>query len=724
MTINLRALSDALASCAEAGDANNYDSWSRVGLALAHAVAEGSVYKGDAQDLFHEFSKNWPDFDDAKFQQDWAGFLASGGKSTGNPLTVASIFHRAKELGWALPKPIPGEYDWIKFLPEIEQGDPAPYFSSIKQVDTPPESWLYQNGTLCTYQDIKGNIVGAELFTEERDAQGKCKKKLLPGSSRIGSFILIWGLDSSTETVYIGEGVATMLAVGAALPVSTEKVAILAAGSKNNLPNVAKDVRAEYPEALIILVADRDATGHCENLARSVPGVKVATVPVDFQPDNRSADFWDLYNEKQDEAVLEQLKKARFPVPEGSSTPRIPPLASLRVANLITSVPPPRRWIIERFLPLGVLGLLIAAGGTGKSFLGISMGVAVAAGVPFAGGIGQYPYQCAKYGFDPTTPRAGVFMLASEDDLDEIHRRVCTICQAYLQGIEESRPEFSAELIENSKVQFMKDVGENLYILPATGKSNLLVSKGQPTPLVTELISRAEEINNLKLMILDPLSRLHDGDENDSGGMTRVVEVLETIKHALDVTVLVMHHTNKAAILNGTKSSAAGRGSSALVDGSRWVAQLVPMSESEGKKLDIEDCKPYVSLSLVKTNYCKIITDIWLKRGEDGVLAREYLGNTTTDGFKLLTAVQDKVAELVKSDNLHSCDGFTKAFSGKSGLFGMGRQALSGVVHQAIKEKLVKQVAAGDLGDEFSSAKTQKKTTLLLVRGDYEKQHP
>lgn len=80
------------------------------------------------------------------------------------------------------------------------------------------------------------------------------------------------------------------------------------------------------------------------------------------------------------------------------------------VARMISEPPSARRWLLKDLLPLGVVGLFAAAGGSGKSYAMLQLGVSVATGIPFVGlDIGE---------------TGGVLIIAAEDEADEIHRRL------------------------------------------------------------------------------------------------------------------------------------------------------------------------------------------------------------------------------------------------------------------------------------------------------------
>ena len=65
------------------------------------------------------------------------------------------------------------------------------------------------------------------------------------------------------------------------------------------------------------------------------------------------------------------------------STPEPFDLSAAGVGLMLETDPPPRLWLVKDRLPLGVVGLLAAAGGTGKSMGVLQLAVSVATGLPW-----------------------------------------------------------------------------------------------------------------------------------------------------------------------------------------------------------------------------------------------------------------------------------------------------------------------------------------------------
>jgi len=134
---------------------------------------------------------------------------------------------------------------------------------------------------------------------------------------------------------------------------------------------------------------------------------------------------------------------------------------------------------------------------------------------------------------------------------------------------------------------------QRLYIKSMVGRDNLITAKldseVRRTRYAEALIATAQQIPNLKLILLDPASRFKGGDENAAADATRFVEALEYIARETGTAVLAVHHANKASLNGNGASQAAARGSSALTDGVRWQMNLSTMTPDETGRYGIEE---------------------------------------------------------------------------------------------------------------------------------------
>lgn len=256
---------------------------------------------------------------------------------------------------------------------------------------------------------------------------------------------------------------------------------------------------------------------------------------------------------------------------------------------------PPLEFVLPGLLP-GSLGLIVAPGGTGKSQLALDIAVSKALGRPVAGGL------------FPAAPPCKVVVLAGE----ESDRLIAERLRPLVHVDEQSAP----------------CLYENLIIFPMAGESCLLLEHGKPTKLYHDLKSGAQ---GASLVIVDPVRRMHNGDENSSGEMADFVTAMERLAKSTGAAVVGLHHANRVSV-GDTASQNAARGSSALVDGSRWQINLSRMDEKTAERHMIAqaDRTSYLALDFAKTNYLPPRPRSWLMRGPDGQLSSVMLPISTS----------------------------------------------------------------------------------------------
>lgn len=186
-------------------------------------------------------------------------------------------------------------------------------------------------------------------------------------------------------------------------------------------------------------------------------------------------------------------------------------------------------------LVAGTVGLLIAPGGTGKSYWALEAAVTVAGGPDL---LSLGPLQ--------TGP---VLLLAAEDPPPILQSRLHTLGQM---------------LPPSSQNQ----VAERLSVLPVLGTGIDL--HGRDAEHWAALIT--ERAQGHRLVVFDTLSRMHSGDENDRKDVARVMRRLEHVAVASGAAVLALHHTGKQTDASNPQ---AARGSSAWTDDARWVGYLL-----------------------------------------------------------------------------------------------------------------------------------------------------
>jgi len=270
----------------------------------------------------------------------------------------------------------------------------------------------------------------------------------------------------------------------------------------------------------------------------------------------------------------------------------------------VDTKPPPPECLLEimkedrlrdPYLRMGTAGMLVAPGGTGKSFALLQLGVSVVTGKDWLG-------------LRPATT-GPVCLILGEDPSNIIHERLFDICNAY-----------------NLNPDELQDVKRDLHILPladvtaasaehmSTGFLEAATDRrGQSSGVTTtpfyRWLQRRLGRSEWRLIVVDPMSQFLGAgmDSNRDTDATRfVVAVRAMTRLPGKPPVLVSHHMNKGQADNAS----AQRGSSAFTDGFRWQANM---------KTPDKDKRDELELKVVKSN-TGVYHKIKLRRGAGGVL--------------------------------------------------------------------------------------------------------
>lgn len=261
-------------------------------------------------------------------------------------------------------------------------------------------------------------------------------------------------------------------------------------------------------------------------------------------------------------------------------------LRSLDLTWALTAPLPPLDFVLPGLLP-GTFGLLVAPGATGKSSFALDVAISLALGRVTADGL-----------FPASSPAKVVFLAGEEHD-----RILAERLRSMMHLDEQANP----------------NLHKNLILLPMAGESCALIEDSRPTALFDELKSLCD---GARLVIIDPIRRMHGGDENSSSEMTRFVVAMEQLAKASGAAVLGVHHANRASASDAGSQHAA-RGSSALVDGARWQINLSRMDDKSAEMLAVSEVERplYIAVDYAKTNYLPPRPRCWLKRQPAGGLA-------------------------------------------------------------------------------------------------------
>jgi hypothetical protein len=230
---------------------------------------------------------------------------------------------------------------------------------------------------------------------------------------------------------------------------------------------------------------------------------------------------------------------------------------------------PPRQWLLANQFCCRFISSIVSAGGGGKSALRLLQFISLATGRPLCG---QYVFR-----------RCRVLLISLEDDRDELQRRIKAVLNHYE--------------IERSELKG--------WLFCAAPKLVKLAQMDGKTRVVGPLEQQLRDaIIRLKpdLISLDPFVKTHALEENSSGDMDFVCDLLAKFAVEFNIAVDSPHHVHKGTLSPGDADS--GRGSSGIRDAGRLVYTLTSMSEDEAKKHAISDDDrwSYIRLDRAKVN--------------------------------------------------------------------------------------------------------------------------
>ena len=262
------------------------------------------------------------------------------------------------------------------------------------------------------------------------------------------------------------------------------------------------------------------------------------------------------------------------------------------IREALAAPPPPRQFIVNGYLPAGIVAALSGEGGSGKSYLAELLAVAIATGRSLPPFEIEFP--------------ATVLFVSVEDDELALRGRLYRIEQE----------------IELSPAE-QDQLHANLVIASARGVLSPLMEFDEarnPRPAIGTdwLWTKMEEVRPA-LVILDTKSRLFGLQENSNDDGAAWVRNLETllVDHPT-TTFLVISHVGKKS--SDAKADQYGaRGASAFVDNSRSVLAFVAASDAEIKRLRATDAGQVHRLVHAKPSYSKKMEDAFFIKNPWGV---------------------------------------------------------------------------------------------------------
>lgn len=349
-------------------------------------------------------------------------------------------------------------------------------------------------------------------------------------------------------------------------------------------------------------------------------------------------------------------------------------------------------------IPLGTYSALAGWGGVGKTNIAISLATQAAISGSFAG------RPCKE---------TCVLMLACEDSEAEINARFC----AAIENLPKEKQEKALRNIRTFSL-----VGQDILMVKMVGNN------AEPTGKSSVLIDAVNELKQQTgidrcLVIIDHARMIASVNWNDSAQATIFTREMQHIASKTDAGLVVLTHTNKVA-LNSKHESGQGdvSGSTAIVDNARWVALVHVMGEADAKSLGIVPAakQNYVSLDIVKTNYCAMGRIGWfLKRTIEhhSVSVFEHIEITKP----ILSKAGDNALEKRLIEYLKSHPNLTinkiKGFSGTQGIFKASEKAVTSAIQELIDKNIVKLEMPSDERRKELGLPKNTSGTLMVSEG-------
>ena len=231
-----------------------------------------------------------------------------------------------------------------------------------------------------------------------------------------------------------------------------------------------------------------------------------------------------------------------------------------------------QRWLVEHLWGESSVGVIGGAPKCSKTWLGLDLALSVASGTACLG----------KF----AVPRPGpVLVYLAEDALPTVRERVAGM----------------------ARHRCLELAAVDLHVITAPA---LLLDR---EPYRSRLFETARQLRP-RLLLLDPLVRLHALDENHAGEVAGLLAYFRSLQRQLDLSVMLVHHTRKNAA-SGVAAGQGLRGSSdlhAFGDSNLYLRRtrehLVLSSEHRAAP-----APPPVALQLVTTDahstYLEVITE-------------------------------------------------------------------------------------------------------------------
>jgi hypothetical protein len=261
---------------------------------------------------------------------------------------------------------------------------------------------------------------------------------------------------------------------------------------------------------------------------------------------------------------LDGCNTARFqpvykamPEPEAAAIHPQPMLKTVSVFDVHTNPSPPPEFVWEGYLPRGVVSMLGAHGGTGKSTIALMLGVCTALGLPI-------------FGVD--TVQCKTLFVSLEDGSNVVRNRLAHICTSWT---------LDPTLLNDC-----------LTIVDGTERPELFAAEsrgaGETTATYIELKQLVRSLDT-GLVIIDNASDAYGGDEIQRRQVRAFIRALVELSKSTNCAVLLLAHVDKAT--SRARKPEGGEGYSGSTAWHNGVRSRLFMTRAEDGAITLEHQK-------------------------------------------------------------------------------------------------------------------------------------
>lgn len=319
-------------------------------------------------------------------------------------------------------------------------------------------------------------------------------------------------------------------------------------------------------------------------------------------------DDYGIPDEEIAKAKAEEIKNAKD---------KIQPYVPVDIDTL-----PPRPWEYGNVYMRGVVSLLAAFGGRGKSALTIVEALAMATGKPLLG----------------VTPKRKLRVLLwnGEDSLIELQRRAGAACKFF--GITADDLGDRLTLVSGVDVPLLfAEADGSMFKLHESAVKNL---------------SKFIKARKIDIASFDPLVSVHRLNENDNTAMNALTGVFVKMAADLNIAIGLATHARKPNGKDETISANDARGGGALLAAVRVARVINVLKQADAPKLGISrpDAWRYSVVSDGKGNYAPMARDATIIRMES-VVANNARDGYDADNSPVVVRFTPRKASLVSDEH-------------------------------------------------------------------------